>query len=80
MKIKPTQPRDKPISVTVRGVKVRYDPVENADGLTLPDDLGRGLVKTGHWMEVEAKRTYKAPKVSTFVDEVKAAPDDSLSE
>lgn len=82
MKIKPTTPRTRAISVSVRGVKVRYDPAKDANGLQLPDDLGRALVKTGHWSEVvePTKRAYSPQKASTFVDKVEAESDDRLSE
>ena len=83
MKIKPTVDRTKPISAKVSGVKVRYDPDEHSDGLAVPDDLGRALVKTGHWTEVEVKRASRmlhVPKASTIVDEVKAESDDSLQD
>lgn len=88
MKIKPTVPRTTPISVKVQDVKVRYDPTEHVDGLHVPDDIGKALLKTGHWSEVGlpkvlqvAKEQYrrKAPEVSTFVDKAPEEPaDDSL--
>lgn len=74
MTIKPNIPRTTPISVKVNNVKVRYDPVEHADGLTLPDDLGRALVKSGHWTEVQPVRASRMLKVSTNVDKVPEEP------
>ena len=91
MKIKPKVARTTPIGATVQNVKVRYDPVEHADGLPVPDDLGRALVKTGHWVEVQSlpkvlevakdkdqRLTPRDVELSTFVDIPEDAPHDGF--
>lgn len=63
MKLQPVTPRTTAIGGKVGNVKWRYDPDEHADGMEVSPEVGRALVKSGHWTEV-VQKPKKAPKPS----------------
>lgn len=84
MKVQPAKPRLTAIGGTIGGVKWRYDPELHAAGMEVSPEVGRVLLKSGHWTEVQpkAKRTFK-PTVTQVLErpeKFEAVKDDSLSE
>lgn len=69
MKVQPVKPLRKSVGGSVSGVKWRYDPELHADGMEVSPEVGRALVKTGHWTEVQPqpKRTFK-PSVTQVLE------------
>lgn len=69
MKLKPVKARTSAVGGVVSGVRWRYDPDLHDEGMEVSPDVGRILVASGHWTEVQSKPKKAAPKATYNPDD-----------